>query len=123
MRPVVSMVAVSLSSWIVVSILVDKRTSLEILAGLLGPLIAVSVTWILADKVYRQHPAALTRLMMAAFAGKLIFFGIYVAVMLGLLSLRPIPFIASFTSYFIGLYLTEALYLRRLFLGGMRASR
>jgi hypothetical protein len=29
--------------------------------------------------------------------------------------LRPVPFVVSFTSYFIGLYLMEALYLKRLF--------
>jgi len=44
-------------------------------------------------------------------------------VMLRLLSLRPAPFVASFTVYFIGLYLTEALYLRRLFRSGTSASR
>jgi len=35
-------------------------------------------------------------------------------VMLGVVSLRPVPFVASFTSYFVGLYLMQALYLRRM---------
>jgi hypothetical protein len=38
--------------------------------------------------------------------------------MLGVLSLRPVPFVASFTGYFIALYLAEALCLRRLLAGG-----
>jgi hypothetical protein len=32
--------------------------------------------------------------------------------------LRPLPFVASFTGYFVALYLTEALLMRRLFAGG-----
>ena len=38
--------------------------------------------------------------------------------MLKVVGLRPVPFVVSFTSYFIALYLTEALLLRRLFAGG-----
>ncbi len=55
--------------------------------------------------------------MVAAFGGKLVFFGAYVTVMLGVLSLRPLPFVISFTAYFIALHLFEALCLQRLFGG------
>ena len=58
--------------------------------------------------------------MVTAFAAKLVFFGAYVAVMLLALSLRPIPFVVSFTAYFIALHLAEALCLRRLFAAGSR---
>ena len=123
MKPIIPVLIASLGSCLATTAFFDRQTSLAILAGMSGPLIAVMTTWILAEKLYRRHPAVLTQLMLAAFAGKLVFFGMYVTVMLGLLSLRPIPFIASFTSYFIALYLTEALYLRRLFWGAMRAPR
>jgi hypothetical protein len=53
--------------------------------------------------------------MAAGFALKMIFFGAYVAVMLRVMRVRPFPFVVSFTGYFIGLYLMEALFLRRLF--------
>jgi hypothetical protein len=56
--------------------------------------------------------------MVAGFGVKMVFFGAYVAIALKVLSLRPIPFVASFTGYFIGLHLIEALYLRRLLAGG-----
>ena len=56
-----------------------------------------------------SDPERLTSLMIAAFAGKMVFFGAYVAVMLKVLSLRPVPFVVSFTSSFIALYLMEAL--------------
>jgi len=56
--------------------------------------------------------------MIGAFGVKILFFGAYTAVMLTVVGLRPVPFVASFTSYFIALYLTEALLMRRLFVAG-----
>ena len=115
MRPVAWMVASSVAAWAVVAPLVDAATRVEVLWGMLGPLVIVSGTWILMERTYRTNPGGLTSLMIAAFGFKVVFFGGYVSVMLGLLALRPVPFVASFTSYFIGLYLIEALYMRRLF--------
>jgi hypothetical protein len=45
----------------------------------------------------------------------MVFFGAYVAVMLQIVGVHLVPFIASFTGYFVALYLTEALLMRRLF--------
>lgn len=123
MRPLLTLVAVSLASWLAVSVVVDRQTSVEVLFGLLGPLLPVAVTWVLAGQVYQRRPEAMMSLMVAGFAIKLVFFGAYLAVMLRVLSLRPVPFVVSFTGYFIVLYLIEALYLKRLFWGGMRTSR
>jgi hypothetical protein len=109
------MVGVSVAAWLVVAGLVDGRTRVEVLCGMLGPLAVVSGTWLLTERTYRTHPGSLTSMMIAAFGFKVVFFGGYVAVMLGLLALRPMPFVASFTSYFVGLYLIEALYMRQLF--------
>jgi hypothetical protein len=61
--------------------------------------------------------------MVAAFAGKLVFFGAYVAVMLKALGLRPVPFIASFTASFIALHAAEAVCLQRLFSGDARGPQ
>ena len=52
--------------------------------------------------------------MIVWFALKFVFFGAYVAVMLRLLSLRPVPFMSAFVSYFIALYAMQALFLKRL---------
>jgi hypothetical protein len=115
MKPVASMVAVSLTSWVGVAVIVDRRTSIEVLFGMLGPLAAVSGTWFVAEWIYRQRPSQLMSVMAAAFVLKMVFFGTYVVVMLSVLRFRPVPFVASFTGYFIALYLMEVLYLRRLF--------
>jgi hypothetical protein len=109
------MVGVSVAAWLVVALLVDSRTRVEVLWGMLGPLAVVGGTWLLTEHTYRTNPGALTSMMIVAFGFKVVFFGGYVAVMLGLLALRPVPFVASFTSYFIGLYLVEALFMRQLF--------
>jgi len=92
----------------------------EWLLGLMGPLVVAGVSWVLIEQTYRRRPEKLTSLMVAGFAGKMVFFGAYVAVMLRVASVHAAPFVASFTSSFIVLHITEALYLRRLFAGTVR---
>ena len=87
----------------------------EVWLGMLGPLVVVSATWVLSERVYRANPASLTPLVISAFAGKLVFFGAYVALAIGVLDVQPVPFAASFTGYFIALHMIEALLLKRLF--------
>jgi hypothetical protein len=115
MKAVVAMVAASIASVLVVGALVDPRVRLAVLLGMLGPLLVASGSWVLTERTYRERPQALMSVMVAAFAFKLVFFGAYVAVMIRVMALRPVPFIASFTGYLAGLWLLEALYLRHLF--------
>ena len=95
----------------------------EIALGMAGPLAIVCGSWMLIERVYRRDPASLTALLMAGFAAKMVLFGAYVAVMLKVLALRPMPFVLSFTSYFVALYAFEAVGLMRLMAGGTRAAR
>jgi hypothetical protein len=93
----------------------------EVLFGMLGPLAGAVGTWVLVARTYGAHPERLMSLMVAAFGGKVVFFGAYVTVMLEGLSLEPLPFVISFTSYFVGLYAVEAWCLQRLFGRAARA--
>ena len=120
MTPVPWMVGLSAFSWLVAAALLDSPARVEVLYGMLGPLAMTVGSWVLMERAYRRDPGRLTTVMVAAFAGKTIFFGAYVTVVLRVLSSRPRTFVASFTSYFIALYLIEALYLRRLLAGGPR---
>ena len=43
--------------------------------------------------------------------------------MLRVLELRPLPFVVSFTGYFIALHVIEALFMRRLFASGRNVRR
>lgn len=117
MKPVRWMAQASVLSWLAATSLAGTRTGVEMLFGMAGPLAAAIATWALVERTHRGNPERLTALMVTMFAGKIVFFGAYVTVMLKVLSLRPVPFIASFTTYFIALHLMEALYLRRLFAG------
>lgn len=99
------------------------RIGVEVLAGMMAPLAVASGTWILIERTHRRNPERVTALMIAGFAGKMVFFGVYVAVMLKGLALQALPFVASFTGYFIALHLMEAFALRRLFANGPRATR
>jgi hypothetical protein len=112
-------IGLSVLSALAASVLAGAAFEREIVLGMAGPLAIVTGSWILTEWTYRRDPASLTALMMAGFAGKMVVFGAYVAVMLKVLALRPGPFVASFTGYFIALYVVEALALQRLMAGGV----
>jgi hypothetical protein len=84
---------------------------------MIAPLVATVISWLSIERAHRQDPRRVTGIMLAGFAVKAVFFGGYVVVLLRVFRLRPLPFVTSFTAYFIGLYLIEALYLQRLFAG------
>lgn len=112
-EPVLLIVAGCVLSGLVVTAL--SGADMAIWLGMLAPLTVVCGTWVATERVYRRNPRRLTSLMIGAFAGKLVFFGAYVGLVIGVLRVQPIPFIVSFTGYFIVLHLIEALYLKRLF--------
>jgi hypothetical protein len=89
MKPVAYMAAASIASWIVAAVIVERRTSIEILFGMLGPLAATCGTWLLISWVYTQRPAELNGLMVSAFFFKMVFFATYVAAMLRVMQSVP----------------------------------
>ena len=118
MKVVAGMAAGSVASAALGVAVAGRQTAREVLLGMAAPLLAASVSWVLTERAYKRDPQTLTGLMTAAFVAKMLFFGAYVAVMLKVVGLRPAAFVVSFTGYFIALYLTEALLMRRLFAGG-----
>ena len=117
MKAVAWIVAGSVASWLALAAAVERRTAVETLLGMLGPLAAVSVSWMLIERTWRRSPKRLTTVMIGSFGAKLVFFGIYVAAMIELVDVRPRPFGFSFAGYFIALYLVEAVLLQRLVSG------
>ena len=115
MKPIGWMAGAGVLSWLAVAALPGVESDLEVLLGMIAPLAGAVATWVIVARTYASRPERLTPLMVAAFGGKLVFFGAYVTVMLGVLSLRPLPFVISFTTYFIALHLFEALCLQRMF--------
>lgn len=123
MKPLAWMVGASVGSWLAIAAWSGVSNSREVLFGMLAPLAGAASTWLLVARTFPSRPEMVTPLMVAAFAAKLVFFGVYVTIMLRVLSLRPLPFVASFTTYFIALHLFEALCLQRLFAGNTPAPQ
>lgn len=115
MREVAVMAGAGVVSSFAVAAWVDPSARPEVLLGMIGPLLAAAVSWVVAERAYRLHSETLTRVMTAAFGAKVLFFAMYVALMMRVIGLSLVPFAASFFGYFIALYAIEALYFRRLF--------
>ena len=92
----------------------------SVLLGVIGPLAVVCASWVVMARTFRRDPGRLTSVMMMAFAGKMLFFGAYVALAMTVFAVRPAPFVTSFVVSFIALYAVEAVCLRRM-LGGRSA--
>ncbi|HUR32817.1 MAG TPA: hypothetical protein VM032_03425 [Vicinamibacterales bacterium] len=120
MKQVAWMAGPSLAAWLVSAAFVEQPSAIAVFFGMIGPLVMACVSWVMAERMFRQNPQALTGLMVTAFAFKVVFFGGYVALMLRGVGLRPVPFAVSFSSYFIALHFVEAFCLQRLFASGPR---
>jgi hypothetical protein len=125
-QPVLMMVGGSLLAAVVAAYATgsaDGAPHREIVYGMLAPLVVAVVSWVVVERAYRQSPRRVMGVMVVAFGAKMVVFGGYVAVGLRGLGLRPVPFIVSFTAYFIGLHFAEAWWLRRLFAGDAASVR
>ena len=114
MIPIAWMAGASVIAWLAVAAIGGERVNPEALYGMLGPLASACLTWVAADQTWRVAPGRLMGVMIAGFAAKLAFFALYVAIMIRVVGLRPVPFVVVFVCYFIALYAMQALFLRRL---------
>ena len=114
MTPVWWMIGVAAGSCGVAALVVPPHARYELLLGMLGPLFSAVVTWVVTAHTFQTGRDRLTGIMVAGFAARMVFFGAYVAVMLRVLNVSPVPFVISFTSYFIAMYAMEAAFLKRL---------
>ncbi len=112
MKPAVYITAACVVSYGSVAMLFAPDAALELLLGMAMPLVLTLGTMALVDRTIARDPGGLTAFMVRAFGTKLALVGGYVAVVLGLTTLDPVPFVASFVVYFIGLHLTEAIRLK-----------
>jgi hypothetical protein len=117
------MVAASGAAWILVTALLGDRANPEVAWGIAGPLTSAVVSWVAYVRANEAAPERLTRVMITAFALKLMFFSVYVTAAMRVLDLRAAPFAVSFSSAFIALHAMEAFSLRRLVMDAMRSPR
>ena len=121
MKPVAWMAAASGAAWILVTATLADRANPEAAWGIAGPLFVAIVSWMAYVRANEVAPERLTRVMITAFALKLIFFSVYVTMAMRVLDLRGAPFVMSFASAFIVLHAMEAFSLRRLVMGATRS--
>ena len=98
-----------------VSMTFARGLAMEVLLGMAAPLVIAMTTIVLVERAYGRDPRQVTPLLVKAFVAKMVLVGAYVIVVVGVLSVEVVPFIMSFTAYFIALYLFEFVCLRRTF--------
>jgi hypothetical protein len=122
-RPVGWMAGVAGLVWAGLSAATGWRYEPELGLGMVGPLLIASASWLAMARASALGPERLMGVMMRLFALKMVLFGAYVTVLLGVFHLRRIPFVGSFAGFFIALYAMEALFLMRLVTTGAPAPR
>jgi hypothetical protein len=86
-----------------------------VFGGMIGPLVAAAVSWLVVERTHRRNPAAVHGVMMGAFGIKAFFFGLYAVAMIKVFGLDVQTFAISFACFFIALYAIEAALFSRLF--------
>ncbi len=115
MKPVLWMVGLCVASAGLAGRLAGHAWTREIVLGMIGPLAAATATWIAVARTSRVAPDRVSSVLLRGFALKMLLFGVYVVAVVKAGGVRPVPFVVSFTSYFIALYAAEAALFSRLF--------
>jgi hypothetical protein len=123
MKLVYWMISASILSALILTILLGADIRTAIWLGMLGPLASAAASWIAMERQQARHPRGMTRLLIKAFAVKMVFFAIYITVLLSLKLVQPVSFIISFACYYLSLHIMEAIGLRRLQTAGHPASQ
>ncbi len=110
---VLAMVAGSVASWLVVRA-AWPGIAADVFYGMLGPLVASAAAWMVIERVDKTRPERTFGVMVAGFIVKMVFFGVYVAAVFTRPGLQAIPFVVSFTGYFLALYAVQAFWLTRM---------
>lgn len=87
----------------------------EIFIGMIAPLLVTifSIAWI--KHVSKADPGKITATMTKSFFIKMVLFALYFIIILRFYTFEPIPFVISFTGFFILFYIIEAIFLQKLF--------
>ena len=91
----------------------DNKIS-EIFLGLVGPVLVGFITIFFMIKYSNSRAIRFNRMLARGFAIKFIFYGIFIITIFTVYSFKPVPFMCSFTSSFIGLHLMEAIVLKKI---------
>jgi hypothetical protein len=114
--PVPCFVVAALVVWLLITAVAGVDHAGDVLFGVLAPAIAACASWAILARIQRVAPEHSTQTMIVMFTGKAAAFGLYLAAILGLRVVSPVPFILGFSASFVALQVIQTVYLRRLFL-------
>ena len=113
------MIGSSVASWAAITAAGGASFNPELAFGMAAPLAGAAVSWRVIERTHARAPERVTSVLVAGFAAKMVFFGLYVG-LLGALWLRPKPLVVAFAVSFLVLHVIEAGYLRKLLAGGAK---
>jgi len=90
----------------------------EIFLGMVAPLLVTILSISFIKRTYFILPEKVTETITKSFLVKMILFGLYFVIILSFYTFEPIPFVSSFTGFFILFYIIEAVFLQKLFQTG-----
>jgi len=111
------MIGSSVASWAAITAAGGASFNPELAFGMAAPLAGAAISWRAVERMHARAPERVTSVLIAGFAAKMVFFGIYVG-LLGALWLRPRPLVVAFAVSFLVLHAIEAGYLRTLLARG-----
>ncbi len=93
---------------------VFPQYSNEILLGMIAPLLVSIFSIQLVKRANSASPKKLTATLTKSFFIKMVLFTLYFIIILTFYAFEPIPFVISFTGFFILFYIIEAIFLQKL---------
>ena len=99
---------------LVISLILFRDYAVGIFIGWLLPILAGTVTMFFIAEKQKKGSIALTKAIAKGFVLKMIYYGISILFLFKYSSFQPIPFVCSFSGFFIGLHILEAVIIKRI---------
>lgn len=114
MKYIISIILLGLGLAGLISGLMYPQYVNEIFLGMISPLIIGIISIQVSKNVFQKSPEKLTASLTKSFLIKMVLYALYFIVILSFYNFEPIPFIISFTGFFILFYVIEAIFLQKL---------
>tara|TARA_Y100000590_G_scaffold354883_1_gene408372 strand:+ start:89 stop:469 length:381 start_codon:yes stop_codon:yes gene_type:complete len=87
---------------------------LELFLGWFGPVLTGFITMHFVIEATKKDPYSVTKMLAKGFVLKMVYYGLYIIIFFKLYSFKPIPFLCSFSGFFLGLHALEAVIIQDL---------
>jgi len=114
MKYIISIIFLGLGLAGLVSGVMYPQFTNEIFLGMIAPLVICIITIQISQNTFQKSPEKLTASLAKSFLVKMVLYALYFIVILSFYAFEPIPFVISFTCFFIIFYMIEAVFLQKL---------